>query len=163
MAWRRLGFGLATVLGLARRGFFIPYRYAGELPPPGDRPAYGALEALLGGCESGFRATLAGLDEVDRRVARALAERGWSIESESDRALVAVTAIGLASWGEEVRIDWSGDALVVESRCLLILQCFDWGKNRRNVVGFFAEFDRELVETLPASGGMSTATGVPSA
>ena len=30
--WRRLGMGLATVLGLKARGFFIPYRYAGALP-----------------------------------------------------------------------------------------------------------------------------------
>ena len=29
---RRLAFGLATVLGLARRGYFIPYRYAGDAP-----------------------------------------------------------------------------------------------------------------------------------
>ncbi len=64
MTARRLGFGLATVLGLARRGFFIPYRYAGELPPPDARPAYGAVDALLRGCESGFRATVAGLDEA---------------------------------------------------------------------------------------------------
>lgn len=33
--WRRLRMGLATVTGLARQGFFIPYRYAASVP--GDR------------------------------------------------------------------------------------------------------------------------------
>ncbi|HEX2728060.1 MAG TPA: class I SAM-dependent methyltransferase [Beijerinckiaceae bacterium] len=40
---RRLAFGLATVLGLAPRGFFIPYRYAGSANPAG----YPALHALF--------------------------------------------------------------------------------------------------------------------
>ena len=31
--WRRLRFGLATVLGLRPLGFFIPYRYAGSVEP----------------------------------------------------------------------------------------------------------------------------------
>lgn len=42
--WRRLRMGFQTVTGLARRGFFAPYRYAGEV-----RPArrYAELEPLL--------------------------------------------------------------------------------------------------------------------
>jgi len=44
-AWRRrISLGLPTILGLARRGFFIPYRYAETLPPPGDLPPYGPVE-----------------------------------------------------------------------------------------------------------------------
>ena len=39
--------GLATVTGLARRGFFIPYRHAGSLPPAGQRQPYAALERLF--------------------------------------------------------------------------------------------------------------------
>lgn len=47
-AWRRrLRSGLPTVLGLNPQGFFIPYRYAGSLPPPETRPGYPALEALF--------------------------------------------------------------------------------------------------------------------
>ena len=40
---RRFGLGLRTVSGLARRGWFIPYRYAGSLPDAAKRPPYGAI------------------------------------------------------------------------------------------------------------------------
>lgn len=47
-AWRRrFSLGLPTILGLARRGFFIPYRYAETLPPAGDLPSYGPVEARI--------------------------------------------------------------------------------------------------------------------
>lgn len=59
---RRLWFGLATVLNLAKRGFFIPYRYADRLPGPGARPAYPAAEARLQSAEAKFREVLEGLN-----------------------------------------------------------------------------------------------------
>ena len=37
-AWRHLRFGLATVLGLKKLGYFIPYRYASGATPPRDYP-----------------------------------------------------------------------------------------------------------------------------
>ncbi len=55
---RRLWFGLATVLGLSQRGYFIPYRYAADLPGPGHRPGYGAIERLFDGHQAIFQATL---------------------------------------------------------------------------------------------------------
>jgi hypothetical protein len=57
-ARRRLVFGLQTLLGLKRRGFFIPYRYADGLPKPGGIPAYGALEARFAGAEPEMTACL---------------------------------------------------------------------------------------------------------
>jgi hypothetical protein len=56
--FRRLGFGLATVLGLARRGFFIPYRHAGAVRSAG----YPALEPLFRAAEPAFRAVLAAIE-----------------------------------------------------------------------------------------------------
>jgi hypothetical protein len=50
------------VLGLARRGFFIPYRYAAELPAAGTRPPYPAVEALFAEGRSRFAALLAAMD-----------------------------------------------------------------------------------------------------
>lgn len=44
---RRLWLGLLTLLNVARRGFFIPYRYAESLPGPGERPSYAPIETLL--------------------------------------------------------------------------------------------------------------------
>jgi len=59
---RRIVFGLATVLGLARRGFFIPYRYAGQMPAGGPDTPYAAIEALFREREPAF---LAVLDDMD--------------------------------------------------------------------------------------------------
>lgn len=46
-AVRRTGYGLATVLGLARRGYFIPFRHAARTPKPGAVEPYAGLEAWL--------------------------------------------------------------------------------------------------------------------
>ncbi len=41
---RRLGFGLSTLLGGKARGWFLPYRYAGDSPAP---PLYPEIEAVF--------------------------------------------------------------------------------------------------------------------
>ncbi len=58
---RSLRFGLATLLGLAPRGFFIPYRHADAVAPPGERAPYDAIQTLFGRAEAGFNQRLAGL------------------------------------------------------------------------------------------------------
>jgi methyltransferase family protein len=45
--WRRLALGLPTILGLARRGFFIPYRYAETVAPGGAANLYPAVTTLF--------------------------------------------------------------------------------------------------------------------
>jgi predicted O-methyltransferase YrrM len=62
MRLRRAMMGLATVLGLAEKGFFIPYRYAHALPKPGGRAPYAAVGDLLHAHEDGFRTLLGGMD-----------------------------------------------------------------------------------------------------
>ncbi len=59
MFWRRLRFGLPTLLGLKRLGFFIPYRYAPSVEAedyPALRPLFEAailrFDAVLGSVES---------------------------------------------------------------------------------------------------------------
>jgi predicted O-methyltransferase YrrM len=47
---RRLAFGLATLVGVVRRGFFIPYRYAASSVPAG----YPALRPLFAAAEPSF-------------------------------------------------------------------------------------------------------------
>lgn len=56
--WRRLRFGLSTLLGIARRGFFIPYRYAGSVVPAG----YPALRPLFEAAEERFAEVLADME-----------------------------------------------------------------------------------------------------
>lgn len=55
---RRLAFGLATLTGLARRGWFIPYRYAASLPPDGAAGPYPAIEDLCAAATPDFHALL---------------------------------------------------------------------------------------------------------
>lgn len=59
MFWRRLRFGLSTLLGLKRLGFFIPYRYAESVEAedyPALRPLFEAaiprFDTVLGAVES---------------------------------------------------------------------------------------------------------------
>ena len=46
-AWRRLKFGLPTLFGWRRLGYFIPYRYAASLPDLGESPKYDAVDKLM--------------------------------------------------------------------------------------------------------------------
>ena len=48
---RRLAFGLLTVLGLKKRGFFIPYRYAEQVPGRGMRQGDGAIDPVFAAAE----------------------------------------------------------------------------------------------------------------
>lgn len=52
---RALRLGLVTVLGLARRGFFIPYRYADLLPQAGSNAPYNVLRKYFAEREAVFR------------------------------------------------------------------------------------------------------------
>jgi predicted O-methyltransferase YrrM len=74
-AWRRLLFGLQTLSGLKRRGFFIPYRYAETLPAAGTVAPYAALEERFRAAEpeicawlerlGGYAAELTAIGEKD--------------------------------------------------------------------------------------------------
>ena len=55
---RRLWFGLLTLCGFAKRGFFIPNRHADAAAAAGTRPPYPAVEAQFESCEAGFREAL---------------------------------------------------------------------------------------------------------
>lgn len=59
---RRLAMGLATVTGIAPRGWFIPYRYRGSTPEGGNLPVYGALEARFRAAEPMFQQAIAGME-----------------------------------------------------------------------------------------------------
>lgn len=52
--WRRLRFGLSTLLGIRPLGFFIPYRYAGSVQPAG----YPALRPLFEAAQPRFAEVL---------------------------------------------------------------------------------------------------------
>lgn len=60
-AMRRLSMGIATLFGLSRQGFFIPYRHAADRAR--TQPAYAALEHHLRDEEADFLDLLAGIDD----------------------------------------------------------------------------------------------------
>ncbi len=51
---RRLQMGFATLLGSQPRGFFIPYRYAAQMPRPGERGTYEAVAEIFAAAEGAF-------------------------------------------------------------------------------------------------------------
>jgi hypothetical protein len=76
-------------------------------------------------------------------VMKALGNLGWRYETRSPNKLIAWTSFSLWSWGEKIGIEVSYDGTVTaKSECLQVTQCFDWGKNRRNVRAFIDEATR---------------------
>lgn len=69
---RRLAFGLATITGLAQKGFFIPYRYAGTVLPRD----YPALVPLFSAAEPEFERLVAAIAEYGGDLARIAAGEG---------------------------------------------------------------------------------------
>lgn len=61
--WRRARFGIPTVLGLAPRGFFIPYRYAGDIPARRGE-AYPLIAQRLATREPAFRELLDWIEDA---------------------------------------------------------------------------------------------------
>ena len=59
---RAFFFGLVTVSGLARKGFFVPYRYAGRIPLPGENTSYVALMDTFAARERVFEKVLVLVD-----------------------------------------------------------------------------------------------------
>lgn len=61
--WRRLTFGLSTLLGLRKRGFFIPYRYADQVPERAARAQYWALTRFFAAAEPAFLHLITSIDK----------------------------------------------------------------------------------------------------
>ena len=59
---RRLRMGLVTVLGLAKRGYFIPHRYAAHTAPSDESTAYPALGQMFDAARPQFKDVLQIID-----------------------------------------------------------------------------------------------------
>ena len=76
-------------------------------------------------------------------VGEALDRLGWHYERSSPNRFIAKNGANLWTWGENIIVEIPSDGVVTaRSECLLITQCFDWGKNRRNVRALFDEVSR---------------------
>jgi predicted O-methyltransferase YrrM len=60
---RRLRLGLSTLFGLGKRGFFIPYRYADQIPERGDRASYEAIEPIFAEAADAFAQILRSMND----------------------------------------------------------------------------------------------------
>jgi hypothetical protein len=103
---------------------------------------------------SGSRRYSCSPEALKEAVARALSALGWAAYGNwSGRRFVAEVGVSFWSWGEEIRVRIDTDGTVsVESACRLPTQCFDWGKNQRNVDAFLELVDeksRQIATTGP--------------
>ncbi len=69
--------GLPTLMGLSRRGFFIPYRHAASLPPAGSAGAYTPIEALFESRRPDFQKRLRDLGDLPAQPAGARWDQDW--------------------------------------------------------------------------------------
>lgn len=102
------------------------------------------------------------LGQADLRtvVGESLHRLGWHYEVPEPYKFVARNAANLWSWGEKISVEVSYDGVVTaRSECLLVTQCFDWGKNHRNVKAFFAEVSRGAFEREPPQSQFASHDG----
>ena len=101
--------------------------------------------------------------ELHAAVKMALNALGWNISAERPepgrgRDISCRTSMNMRSWSEKISITFSDDCSVsITSKCVLLTQCFDWGKNRANVDRFWLALLRELIlnqskESIKAAG-----------
>lgn len=94
-------------------------------------------------------------NDIDlRSVAKeTLAQLSWVLRTEGSMEILASTSLNLRTWGEKVTIKFEDDrSISITSRCALPTQCFDWGKNRANVVKYIAAL-KQRVEQVSGGNG----------
>tara|TARA_B100002052_G_C15357740_1_gene365505 strand:- start:76 stop:387 length:312 start_codon:yes stop_codon:yes gene_type:complete len=58
----------------------------------------------------------------------------WSIREYSQNHMLITSKVGMKSWGEKIRVTILPSGMLgIRSECSLTTQCFDWGKNEKNV------------------------------
>src|SRR5262245_60026145 len=84
-------------------------------------------------------------DELMDAVERALDDLGWRGRPAGPWRLSVGLGISFWSWGETMTVEVRKDSSVrVRSECAFPTQCFDWGKNQRNVNKFLGALDDAL-------------------
>jgi hypothetical protein len=92
-------------------------------------------------------------EELIRAIYDTLHELGWNFGHTADSGLVVKLRTNFWSWGERMNVAVTGPGTVhVLSECILPTQCFDWGKNRRNIARFLDNLSRILHSRLDRSG-----------
>ncbi|MDM7923501.1 MAG: hypothetical protein QUS14_14480 [Pyrinomonadaceae bacterium] len=67
---------------------------------------------------------------------------GWNYMERPDGGFQVDIGVNLLSWGERFTISLhEPTTITIESKCILVTQCLDWGKNKANVKQFLAHFE----------------------
>jgi hypothetical protein len=67
---------------------------------------------------------------------------GWNYFESANGDYLVEFGGTLWSWGERLTVSFDGpDTVTVESKCVMVTQCVDWGKNKQNVKQFLAHFE----------------------
>ena len=81
-------------------------------------------------------------EALQNAITIALTTLGWRTTVASPGVVSAQVGLSFFSWGEIVEIRFYQDGSVTAtSRCAFPLQCFDWGKNQRNINEFFRQLE----------------------
>jgi hypothetical protein len=92
--------------------------------------------------------------DLVRAAKRAVNSLGWKLSNSDKASLTASTSVSFWSWGEKLTVEVEDDGtVVIRSQCSLPTQCFDWGKNKKNVQRFLDEFRKELAADEPNEPG----------
>ena len=83
-------------------------------------------------------------DEAIQKTLNILENLGWRIIKEEGNLITAKSGVNWKSWGELIQIEITEKDLLVESKCSSKSQCFDWGRNKDNVLLFLQSFKLNL-------------------
>lgn len=91
---------------------------------------------------------------LSQAAVNALNALGWKYTALSPYRFTVAVKMSLVSWGESMAINIYQDGTVqVQSKCVVPLTLFDWGKNKKNVSAFFGHLDYFLSRPAYPSGG----------
>lgn len=93
-----------------------------------------------------FAAKRRDIEEVILAVLDGLGLKWLGELSERDAMTIRVP-INDCSWGEKIEVQFVGsNTLRISSKCILPLQLYDWGKNRKNVLTIVSGIEAKLEE-----------------
>ena len=153
-ARRRLSMGLATVLGLKKRGFFLPYRYADGVEAPRNYPAF---KAFFRRFEPEFSAVL---DEIQAKSTAILdleqSDRGCRLDQGWFPRLDALVAYALIRDRKPARIVEIGSghstrfmaAAILDGGLETVLTCIDPAP-RASLSGLNVTWRKSVLQSAP--------------
>jgi hypothetical protein len=75
---------------------------------------------------------------------------GWPIQEARGWTWRTGSSMSLASWGEDISITVTSEtSILVRSQCILPTQCFDWGRNKKNVLALVIVLQHSMMEAMP--------------